>query len=127
MHTNGKKPRPGEIIEVEEKSFTVVKEKGDLFYLAPVEGEVKNIHLLFFKSSKLIETKILTSALRIPHNPDETKMVGDNVIIWGVSFKRIGKSNCAAESLNLQVQYEEITVSLQIHFASLSLESATAA
>lgn len=119
-------------VTVNRRKYTVLKEKGDLYYLCPNSEHMgKYIYLWFPNGNHLIKTRTPASVFRLLGKkrdafPKEIEIRDDRVFLFGKPFS-IEKDRSSRESSTLCIVVNEALVFLNIQYMSLTLQSVTSA
>lgn len=128
------KLKQGDIVTINRRKYTVLKEKGDMYYLCPTSERMnKNLYLWFPNGNHLIKTDAPSSVFRLPQGKKrnaavlkEIEIRDDHVFIFGMRFE-INKSRLPQDYSTLCIEIKGHTVFLNIQYMSLTLESVIAA
>lgn len=127
--TATQKLQVGSTVEIKKVSYTIMKEKGDLYYASSNRDEM--LHILR-QNDTAIATKVPTGIFRLGERkkaeyPNEFEIQKDKILIWGVEFTLIGEPTFSGETVSFLVEYKKTgCITLNVRFRKMILDSAIA-
>lgn len=123
------KLKVGEILNINGTKYTVLKEKGDLYYISSNTDD--KLHILRCNDT-VIGTTVPAGIFRFSEKkkleyPKELEIQEEKILIWGIEFTIIGEPVFNGETISFRVEYEKTgCITLNARFNRMVLDSAIA-
>lgn len=123
------KLKVGETVTINDTKYTVLREKGDLYYASSDKDD--KLHILR-RNDTVISTIVPAGIFRLSEKkkleyPKEFEIQEEKILIWGIEFTILGEPVFNGETISFRVEYEGFgCITLNARFNRMILDSAIA-